>query len=614
MFEREKNRVRFTFFAFILFFLLVMAKLFYVQVINRDKLMAYTNSQLIRESVVYPQRGNIYDRKGDPLAISVQTYSIFMIPESDGSHMKSIVKLLNIVPEIKTKILVKKIKKRSRYTWLVRKIKLTEKQIKKIAKLEHVFMMVEPSRLYPNNELLAQTLGFVGVDNTGLSGVEFRFDKDLRGDAKVIKYMKDAKGRPVKFEIVKKEGTAKDIVLSIDKGLQATAEKAMREAVVKFSALKGGFGVMNADTGEILAIGNYPSFDPNKLVPEDRAHRKLSFISDPFEPGSIFKTLTVISGLENGIITPNTHYYCERGKMRVGNHTIKEAETHEQFEWLSVNDILKKSSNIGVTKIAFDLSFSLLNDTLLKLSIGQKTGIEIPGESRGIYAFKKNVDQLGLSNLSFGQGVATTGIQMLASYAAIANGGYYVRPTILKVDSLNDVEKRKVFSKEVVKQVTAMLQGVVKSGGTGTNANLQHFTIAGKTGTAQKANDSGKYENYISGFIGFPINVKKNIVVFVYVDEPGGNTYYGNQVAAPVFKEIMSFALLNNREKAQREPLLADETYRDNLQSVVVADDKKRNFGVEKIPDFSGLDKISVAKLAESLGLRGGFSLCSPQI
>src|SRR5690606_37304966 len=313
--------------------------------------------------------------------------------------------------------------------------------------LKGIYIEAVPKRIYPNGELAAQVLGFVGVDNVGLAGVEYEFDKKLRGEPSILKYVKDAKGRPIKFESTHHQTQSHDLELTIDKDLQAIAEKALKDAVDHHQARGGGVGVMDAATGEILAVANYPTYDPNKLRGSKDSDRKLSFVTAPIEPGSTFKIVTVASALENNIAKPETNYYCEQGRMVIDGHTVTESDSRKKYEWLSVSDIIKDSSNIGTTKIAFDLTFPRLKKTLVDFGFGEKTNLRLPGESRGIFTDQNNVSPIRLSNISFGQGIATTGVQMLAAYAAIANGGEYVEPRIV-VDPKREIKKKRIISKE----------------------------------------------------------------------------------------------------------------------------------------------------------------------
>lgn len=628
----EKNKIIFVFTIFIFSFLLVLSKAFYVQVLNNRELVEYSKKQTLKTSVVYPYRGNVYDRKGSPLALNIQTYSIFTIPKNVKDGVSAYKELSKIVPRLSLTYIKKKILNRQNYTWLARKISLTDEQIKKIKELEKnsggIYIEAVPKRVYPNGELLSQALGFVGIDNIGLSGIEYFFNEKLKGEPRITKYFRDAKGRAIKFESNEIIGDNHDITLTIDKELQAFAERSLKNTVLQHSATRGGVGVLDVSTGEVLAIANYPSYDLNSTNNIDPNLRKLSYISDPFEPGSVFKTLTIASALENNIARPTSKFYCEKGSFKVDDHIISEAEVHEKFEWLTVSEILQNSSNIGTTKIAFDLRFPKLKETLQKFNIGEKTGIEVAGESRGIFPNQKNVSALTLSNVSFGQGIATTAIQILAAYGAIANDGIYISPTLIKG---SDVIKRsrRVIKKEVAEDLQKMLVQAVEKG-TGTNAKISNFIIAGKTGTAQRPSSNGGYSGHVPDFVGFPLNIKKRFCIFVYVDNPGGSIYYGNLVAAPLFREVAQYLLYKSDEYqgiiatknsmhgsknepqsvlstlkkstgSKKEMLFVDNAVNNELEEGSSYEDelKKRDYGENLIPNFIGLDKKTATIMAQ---------------
>lgn len=615
----EKNKIIFIFTCFCFFFLFVLGKAFKVQLLDAGDLMAKANSQFLRTSTVYPKRGNIYDREGNPLALNVQTYNLFTIPKVESVDKNIYRQLSKIIPELTYNEITKKVYKRNKFTWLARKLKLSESQVAKVKELKGIFIESVPERVYPNHEMLSQVLGFMGLDNKGLSGLEYMYDKELKGNPVTLKYVIDNKGRPIKYEShYDVTAQAKDIYLTIDKDIQGMAEKYLKEGVLKHMADRGGVGVIDASTGEILAIANYPAFDPNDPKSAPPEHRKLSFAIDPFEPGSAFKLFTVASAFENKTANLNSSFYCEQGKMKIDGHIISEAESHERYEWLPVSDIVKYSSNIGTTKIAFDLTFPKFKKTLKTLNIGEKTGIEVPGESRGIFTDAENVSALSLSNMSFGQGVAVTGVQMLAAYAAIANGGEYIRPTLIKKDQSKVHEeepetdnqlkaRRRVFSEKTSQDLTTALIGAVEKG-TGTNAQIPHFVIAGKTATAQRVSKNGGYSGYIAGFIGYPVNVDKRFVIYVYVDNPKVGGYYGGAVAAPIFKNIAQYMLYKNKDVK-----LADVNHKDshldlskvknNIDTVQVKSASAKELNPKIIPNFIGLDKVSANNIGQKLNL-----------
>ncbi|MCY4644784.1 MAG: penicillin-binding transpeptidase domain-containing protein [Bacteriovoracales bacterium] len=606
MSERDKNKIYFTFIFFLLLFFIIISRAFFIQIISKEKLLTYSKTQLIRETTIFPNRGNIYDRNGHPLSINIQTYNIFSIPKMMTNREKTLRALTRIVPNLTVRHLKKVLKNRKKFTWIERQIKLNESQIKKIKDLKGIFLEKTTKRLYPNHELMAHILGFVGVDNVGLSGIEYQFNTLLKGDAKIIKYLKDAKGRPIKFESYDTETKAQNLYLTLDKDIQAIAEKYLKSAIQKHRAKRGGIGIMNADNGEILAMANYPTFDPNQFALSKEADRRPSFVTDPFEPGSVFKIFTVISAIENKIVTSKTNYFCEYGQFRVEGHVIRESDTSKKYEWLSISDIIKYSSNIGSVKVAFDLGFPLFDKTIKKFGFDQKTAIELPGESRGIYNHKGNISKLSLSNLSFGQGVAVTAIQMLSAYSALANGGVYYPPTLIKAPkTLEETETRKgkrILHSNIVRTAQDMLFSVVEEG-TGTPAQIPYFKIAGKTGTAQKIDADGRYTGYISNFIGFPLDIEKKFVVYAYIENPKGPYYTGSQVAAPIVKKMMEYILFKNKEY-ENLSVQAKKAGPSNIDLVKINKSMKNRFSKGKIPNFIGLDKKSSMNLAKKIGIR----------
>ena len=398
-------------------------------------------------------------------------------------------------------------------------------------------------------------------------------------------------GKLIKFREIGREQAPHDLYLSIDKEIQAVAEKELKKTILQYQAVKGGIGVIDASNGEILAIANYPTFDPNKVQQFPIKDRKLSFVTDPFEPGSTFKAVTMAAALEHKIATPDTHYYCERGRLKVEGHYITEADKSKKLEWLSVKEIMKYSSNIGTTKIAFDLTFPRLRETMEKFKIGEKTGIELPGESRGIFNKKNTTSPLSLSNISFGQGIATTGIQMLSIFAAIANKGILMPPTLIK-DKNKGKKGMRIISQKTADDLIQMMLSAVEEG-TGTNARIPHFKIAGKTSTAQQLKEGG-YNGYIPGFIGLPVNVKNRFVVYAYIEGPQGKHYYGNVIAAPLFKKVAQYILYKNKEFSS----LALQGKSHQLYDTVKLRKSSLRLTKDQIPDFTGLDKISASKLA----------------
>lgn len=579
-------------------FLSLVGRAFYLQVYNREKLIKYADTQFIRATKLYPQRGQILDRELVPLAVNVQKFDLYAMPQDMKSY-RSIYQVCKFINNLDCNDLYKKIKERKKFTWLAREIQLNSDQLAKIKKIEGVYTDERFSRFYPHRHLAAALIGHVNIDLQGNAGIEYSFDHDLKGAPKNIRYYRDAKGRPVRLDSIQFSGKGQDIILSIDHELQAMTEKFLYEGVLETKGKSGGAVVMNAKTGEVLAMATVPSFDPNYYNKYKSHARKLSMLTDPFEPGSTFKIFTIAAALEEKIITPESKFFCENGKMQIGNRSIGEAAGHK-YGMLSVSDIFKHSSNIGTTKIAMELGYPNLHAFIQKLKFGVPTGIEIKGESRGIYKEIKKPSLIHLSNLSFGQGIATTPLQMVAAYGAIANDGVMARPTILRANDNQPFDQHRVMSLATAQKLQKMLIHVVDNG-TGSNAKISQFDIAGKTSTAQKVGPDGKYSGIIAGFIGFPLNVSEKVVIYVYVDEPKAKRY-GNDVAAPIFQKIMSYYLYQSKDiiptRLAKDDIVTDEV--SNLQASIV-----RHKDPGTIPNFIGLDKVS----AQELGLLHNIEL-----
>ena len=619
------KRITFVFLVFVVFFLAIVSKAFYIQIYNQKTLKNYAQSQVLRKEVIHPKRASVFDRNGAPLAINITAYNLFMMPQDIQLTAEGIRKLVDIIPTLNYEKIRKDVITRKKFTWISRKQKLNEDQLKKLKKIKGLNIDRTVKRYYPNGELLAQTLGFVGIDNKGLAGLEYKLDERLRGKKIVTSYYKDAKGRPIKIESQEFEEKNTDLHLSVEIDVQNILEQSLQEAVKKHKADLGGAAVLNANTGEIIAMANYPTFNPNEYSKSKISQRKLSYVTDPFEPGSTMKLLTVASALSFQTAQSKSMYYCEKGDYKIGKHKIREADTKKKFEWLSVSDIIKYSSNIGTTKIAFDLGYKNLKNTFDKFRIGRKTGIELPAESKGIFRNGENISRIKLSNMSFGQGVATTGLQMLAAYGAIANGGYYIKPTLLKRDKT--AEKEKILDSNVVDQLREMLIKAVTDG-TGKKAMIKNIDIGGKTSTAQRVSKDGGYEGYVPGFAGITFGTETPYVTLVYVDNPKEGGYYGNTVAAPVYKKITEYLLFkhtkNYRDEAVSEKIIkpasvkvVKEKVKTQIKTNAKVKSKKTKVVRKGItPNFIGLDRASVEELAASKNLEveiNGYGLVYSQ-
>lgn len=593
-----------------------------LQVFPNDRLEKLQNRQFQTVITLQSRRGAIVDRKGRDLALSTKAYSIFADPkliESKRWVSRKVASILKLSPHS----VYSKIKdKNRRFVWIERLATKEEGEEIKALGIKGLRVVEEFRRAYPNENLLSQVIGFVGQDGEGLEGLELYFDRSLRGNKKKVTVRRDARGRPLIVDglMFAENPDGAEIKLTVDADLQYVLESELNSAISEFDADNAMGVILDAKTSAILAMSSAPSFDANKakkLKPEMRRNR---VVTDAFEPGSTLKTFVLAAALNKKIIQPNTKYNTENGRFKVGDRVIREAETHEKWPSLTVSEILAFSSNIGTTKIAFDLGAESLRKGLLDFGFGQKSGVDLPGDSRGLLHPLPWRPHL-LANISFGHGIAVTALQMANAYAAIANGGVLNTPFI--VQSIRDPEtgelteyepkaKRRVLSVEDAANLRLMLTAATAPGGTGVNAKVDGFLVAGKTGTAQKVDPNGRgylRGAYLSSFGGFIPASDPKFVIFVLVDHPKKQAYYGSQVAAPLFSRLASYAarreglapvILSERNFIDRQ--LADPISRKKSKSkskVEIGQKTKEQMKKIDAPVLPGEQVITAAQLRQ---------------
>ena len=394
-------------------------------------------------------------------------------------------------------------------------------------------------------------IGFTGIDGNGLEGAEYYYDQVLSGTEQKYTVLKDALGRgfandqETKDPLYQSLHSGKNIILTIDRNIQYITQTALEASVKEFSAQSGMAIVMDPGTGEILALSHYPSFNPNVFEQYPRHLWRNRALTDPFEPGSTMKIFSAAAALSSGICSPSTIFYCENGAYKIGSNTIH--DTHPRG-WLSLQQIVKYSSNIGITKVIEMVGPETLYTTLKNFGFGNKTGLDCPGETAGILTPSNRWSKIDTSAIAFGQGISTSAVQLVSAAAAIANGGMLMKPFIVQsvTNENGRILKqttpeiiRRAVSPEVASIVKRIMQTVVTEGGTGTSAFLDGYTVCGKTGTAQKTDESGNYAQgkYTSSFLGFAPADNPRLVILVVIDEPTG-AHYGGTVAAPAFQKI----------------------------------------------------------------------------
>ncbi|MCC6132428.1 MAG: penicillin-binding protein 2, partial [Acidobacteria bacterium] len=534
--------------------IILIARLADLQLHRSEEFAVKAKRQQERTIELPPRRGAILDRTGEPLAITASVDSVFAIPsEMDGPEPTA--KVLSDILGVPHAEVLRKLSDRERdFVWIARRVQEDLADRVSARKLKGVRLIKESIRRYPQSELASSVLGYVGLDNQGLSGIEFRFDRAIRGRPARVTVLRDAAqryyaapGRPLRLE---RDGGAVEgaaLSLTLDASIQHIAEKELMEAFQTYRARAGSVVVMDPYSGEILALASAPVFDPNRYGEFDPEFRKCRAIADVYEPGSTFKAFTVAAGLETGVIEEGDVIDCGGGALTIGSTTIHE-HGRSRYGALPVGDVLAFSSNIGSARIGMSVGRTGFFKVLRNLGFGKKTGIEIEGETAGLLRDVRSWSALTLPTMSFGQEIGVTLLQMARGYSAIANGGMLVGPHLIsevrypdgRVEKMRRPAAERVLSEKTAETLRRLLQLVV-SKGTGKRAAVPGFTVAGKTGTAQKAVPGGGYsrDRFVASFIGFVPADTPRVVIAVEVDEPKGKQY-GGDVAAPVFSAVAS--------------------------------------------------------------------------
>jgi cell division protein FtsI (penicillin-binding protein 3) len=550
-----KSRILLLFSFMLVLWMIVLVRGAFIQIFPNERLANLKRRQFETSIQIRARRGAILDRNGKELAASVPSYSLFADPKLIKAPRYLARKLASTL-RLRYSELAKRLKlKNRRFIWLKRQ--LPEKQMAEIRAWNEpgLGFVEESKRIYPNGNLLSQALGFVGADGRGLEGLELQYDKELRGGWKNVLLPRDARGRPLlpNGRLLTDVPDGTDIQLTIDAELQFILEQELAATVEQHEAHSALGIIMDPRTFEILAMANIPTFDLNDASRFGNEIKRNRIVTDAFEPGSTMKTFLMASALEKRVMKPNSKYFCENGHFKVGDKWITEADSKHKFGWLTATEILSHSSNIGATKIGFDLGAENLYESLMEFGFGQKTGIELPGEARGIINALPWRQHL-LSNISFGHGITATPLQIVSAYAAIANGGVLKTPILVKGVRNDENELIKTKESTVVRTVLdsttdatlkLMLSAATAESSTGFNARIPGYPVAGKTGTAQKVDaEHGGYlpHTYISSFAGILPAHDPKFVIFIAVDDPKKG-YYGSEVAAPVFARVAQYAV-----------------------------------------------------------------------
>lgn len=567
--HQKKAYRRIIFLAFFLMFWLTFltVRLIQLQVFESSRLKADVIEQNQNKVKILPKRGTIYDRAGCILARSIPRKSVYYTPaegELYNLQLEKIKKLERILDlsDYELQVIKSRMKKNKPFIWIKRKIDPEMEDKLKGLSLGGIHFVEESKRFYPKGKLAAHLLGKVNIDDTGLSGIELKYNSKLKGEKGEILIMRDARKREYNFETLKKPQAGKDLILAIEETIQYYAEKELEKAVNKTGANWGTVIISKPSTGEILAMANCPSWDLNQPPPDPSMPNRNIAIHYNLEPGSTFKVVTFAAALESGKVSPSAIFDCSRGFIPVAGKIVRD---HKRFGILSFPEVISHSSNVGTIQISRFLDEDSFYRVIKAFGFGQKTEIDLPAEENGIF---RTLDQWTRSSpdfLAIGYQISVTPIQMLQMINIIANKGVSIPLRIVKKilnSSEQPLERQlsspRAISEETASRLTSLLEKVV-SEGTGTGAQINGYRVAGKTGTTQKLNPVTKSysaTSHIASFVGFVPVESPALSLVVVLDEPKG-PYYGGEVGAPIFREIASQVLRHLRIPPQKNYLKA---------------------------------------------------------
>lgn len=539
---RDGLRINYLYGFFVAFFILLFFRITYLQVFKSNFFQNLAQNQYYRLIPLSGKRGAIFDSKGRILATEINTHSVFADPlfvKDKETTARLLSENLNLPKQkIKERLMHKK-----RFVWIKRKISWSEKEKIKALKLKGIGFIREHKRFYPQEKLTSSLLGVTDIDSRGIDGLELQYDSYLRGKDGMVRVLQDSTSHEVILTpqiITPQEG--RDVVLTIDGQLQYWVENFLEETIRKFSAKEGSVVVMNAATGEILALANYPNFNPNNLKEFSPQIMRDKAVCDMFEPGSVFKAVTLIAAIEEKKFSDSDVIFCENGSYKIPGSTLHDVHPYGSLDF---REVFKKSSNIGVGKIANKVGSQKIYSYIKRLGFGEKTGIDLPGEIKGnvkpLSAWSKTSPYM----IPIGQEVGVSLIQLVRAYAVFVNDGYLVKPHVVKAiysqggykETL--IEHKTVVTASASRRARGILEDVVKDG-TGKLADIEGAKIGGKTGTAQYFDTKiGRYSasQYRASFVGFISDLNPPIVIGVSVFEPKGS-HFGGVVSAPLFKKI----------------------------------------------------------------------------
>jgi len=551
--RKRDYRVRIYLPFFLLFMALIIleARLYDLQILNHQKFFRQASKEQVRLVEISPKRGSIYDRNLEKLAVNIPSYSLYARP-GKISHSKKVARELSPILRMKVSNLTKELRQKKVFVWLKRKLSLAQKKRIEALGLKGVGFVEESKRFYPQGELASSLLGFAGVDNQGLAGVELSYNSELQGEAGHFWIKEDALGYEIPFakDTLQALVPGKNLVLTLDNIIQSMVEQELSLTLKKTKAKSVEAFFMDPQTGEILALANKPDYDPNYYSNYSPLTRKNRVVQSLYEPGSSFKPFTVSALLQEGLTDLNEKIYCGES-IRVANHLFHDWKNFDQN--LSFIQIVQNSSNVGVIKLTSRIEKEKFYEYIRLFGFGSRTGVDLPGEGKGIVRSPSDWSLTDQPAISIGQGIAVTPVQMVTALSALINGGNLLRPYVVKYVSSSDgkiikenrpLVIRRVCSESLSQTIKSLLEGVVEEG-TGKSAKVTGYSLGGKTGTAQIPASNGRgylSHKYIASFMGFAPVDSPRIAGIVIIKEPTG-AYYGGEVAAPLFRRIMKRVL-----------------------------------------------------------------------
>ena len=512
-----------------------------LQVLNKEFLQDHGDARALRVVKIPAHRGMITDRNGESLAISTPVNSIWAVPRkvmAADAKLDQLAEYLHMDEKELSSMLKDRMSRQ--FVYLKRHVAPALAEQVMLLDIPGISLQREYRRYYPAGEVTSHVLGFTNIDDSGQEGMELAYDSWLKGSPGSKRVLKDRLGRIIEnIESITMPDPGNQLVLAIDRRVQYLAYRELKSAVNHHKARAGTLVMLDVKTGEIIAMVGQPSYNPNNRTGLKSGHYRNRALTDVFEPGSTLKPFTIATALESGLYDLKSTIDTRPGFFKVGDHTIRD---HRDYGVIDLATVIKKSSNIGASKIALSLEPLDFWSTLTKVGFGQATGSGFPGESSGFLNPYNNWSEVEQATMSFGYGISTTALQLAQAYMPFATDGLKLPISFLKVTE--PVTASRVFSASVARQVRAMLETVVQKGGTGNKANVEGYRVAGKTGTVHKTVVGGYSEDrYLSLFAGMAPASNPRLIAVVIIDEPKGDQYYGGLVAAPVFSNVMAGAL-----------------------------------------------------------------------